>query len=361
MSNLMLPKLDGKGRPVEQFNIKAVVKYSGINAHTLRAWERRYGVIKPARESNGRRMYSLAEAERLKILAELVSLGHAIGNLSRLSDSELRSLFRRLAHYPESSERSAQSVSEATAGRRPSGKPLKLVTTPEEISVSCQRVLDVLSNFELENLHSELLRAKAQHSVRSFVLDVALPLVGLVGDLVNAGKMSIAQEHALSSILRVQLGEIIYTLRRSESPVSSSAEFRPFSVVMATQDGDLHEFGILMSAVLCAANGVQCHYLGANLPAKPLAEAAAMLRADAVLVGRTSVMERRMKGSDQLDYLRSLHAAMPIQTEIWVGGGLECDLASVASADQSREVRYMRSLQELDRYLQGVTRSHHDA
>lgn len=328
---------------MEQFNIKAVVKYSGINAHTLRAWERRYGVIKPARESNGRRMYSLAEAERLKILAELVGLGHAIGNLSRLEDGELRTLYRRLAH------------TEAEAA------PVKLVTTPEEISGSCKRVLDVLSNFELEKLHSELVRAKAQHSVRSFVLDVALPLVRLVGDLVIDGKMSIAQEHALSAILRVQLGEIVYSLRRGENQVAGHSSGRLFSVVMATQDGDLHEFGILMSAVLCAANGVHCHYLGANLPAQPLAEAAAMLRADAVLVGRTPVLQRRMKGSDQLEYLQSLHAAMPHQTAIWVGGGLECDLAGVTGGDQTREVRYMRSLQELDRYLQGVTRTHHDA
>ncbi|MEY4632499.1 MAG: hypothetical protein RIQ81_2619 [Pseudomonadota bacterium] len=339
---------------MEQFNIKAVVKYSGINAHTLRAWERRYGVIKPAREGNGRRMYSPAEAERLKMLAHLVGLGHAIGNLSRLSDSELRALYRRSAYSPKGEEtRDAEGAT---------GRPLKLVTTPEDISRSCKKVLDILSNFELEKLHVELERAKAQHSVRSFVLDVVLPLVVLVGDLVLAGRMSIAQEHALSAILRVQLGEIVGSLRRGpENHQDGQPVRRPFSVVMATQDGDLHEFGILMSAVLCAASGVQCHYLGANLPARPLAEAAAILRADAVLVGRTTVLERRMKGSDQIDYLRDLHANMPEGIRIWVGGGLECELSQVTAGDAGREVRYMRSLQELDAHLQEITRDRFDA
>jgi DNA-binding transcriptional MerR regulator len=334
---------------MEQYNIKAVVKYSGINAHTLRAWERRYGVIKPARESNGRRMYSANEAERLKMLAALVSLGHAIGNLARLTDDELRGLYRRLVLNP--------SPEKPESGR---SRSLKLVTTPEAISGSCQRVLDVLASFELEKLHHELLRAKAQHSARSFVLDVALPLVITVGERVQAGKMSIAQEHALSAILRAQLGEIIYSLRRGidfESGEPDAGPKKDFKVTMAAQDGDLHEFGILMSAVLCAVYGVRCHYLGPNLPAQSLAEAATILGSDAVLVGRTAVLDRRMKGSEQLDYLRDLHRMLPSATRIWVGGALECDWSQVTSGDAAREVRYIRSLNEFDSWLQGLTRS----
>ena len=331
---------------MEQFNIKAVVKYSGINAHTLRAWERRYGVIKPARESNGRRMYTPEEAERLKMLASLVAHGHAIGNLARLTDDELRSLHRRLVNAPVGDGQEAGH-----------SRPLKLVTTPEAISESCQRVLDVLSNFELEKLHNELLRAKAQHSARSFVLDVALPLVVTVGERVLSRKMSIAQEHALSAILRVQLGDIVYSLRRGVDLEGVSSAPGSFKITMAAQDGDLHEFGILMSAVLCAVYGVRCHYLGPNLPAQPLAEAAAILGSDAVLVGRTAVLDRRMKGSEQIDYLRDLDRMLPAGTQIWVGGALECDLSKVTSGDGAREVRYIRSLQEFDAWLRKLTQS----
>ena len=335
---------------MEQFNIKAVVKYSGINAHTLRAWERRYGVIKPARESNGRRMYTPDEAERLKMLAELVAHGHAIGNLARLTDEELRALHRRLINAP-----AADGVEAERA------RPLKLVTTPQAISESCQRVLDVLSNFELEKLHNELLRAKAQHSARSFVLDVALPLVITVGERVLTRKMSIAQEHALSAILRVQLGDIVYSLRRGVDFEGAPSDARSFKVTMAAQDGDLHEFGILMSAVLCAVYGVRCHYLGPNLPAQPLAEAATILRSDAVLVGRTGVLDRRMKGSEQIDYLRDLDRMLPAGTQIWVGGALECDLSQVTAGDGARQVRYIRSLQEFDAWLRKLTQPVPDA
>ena len=324
---------------LEQFNIKAVVKYSGINAHTLRAWERRYGVIQPVRGTSGRRMYSIQEAERLRALGQLVSHGHTISNLARMSDEDLRSLIWR------------SSTDSADEQRSVAGKTRKLLTTPEAISESCGRVLDVLSTFELEKLHAELLRAKAQHSARSFVLDVALPLVVMVGERVLAGKLSIAQEHAFSSILKLQLGEIIFSLRNG-SGLSHDSKSGDYSVVLATQDGDLHEFGILMSAVLCSAYGVRCHYLGPNLPAKPLAEAAGILRSSAVLVGRTAVLNRKMKGSEQAEYLRELDGLMPAGIELWIGGALECDLSQVGADDGARTIRYIRSLQDLDGHLQ---------
>ncbi len=324
---------------MEQFNIKAVVKFSGINAHTLRAWERRYGVIKPVRGTSGRRMYSVREAERLRILGQLVTHGHTISNLARMSEEDLRSLLWRVSK-------------EASDDQKPvAGKIRKLVTTPEAISESCGRVLDVLSNFELEKLHAELLRAKVQHSARSFVLDVALPLVVMIGERVLAGKLSIAQEHAFSAILKLQLGEIIFSLRNGGG-LSDESTGGDYSVTLATQDGDLHEFGILMSAVLCSAYGIRCQYLGPNLPAKPLAEAAGILRSSAVLVGRTAVLSRKMQGSEQADYLRELDRLMPAGIELWVGGALECDLNQVAADDGARTIRYIRSLHDLDSHLQ---------
>lgn len=328
---------------MESFNIKAVATYSGINAHTLRAWERRYGVIKPVRESNGRRRYSVAEAERLKTLAQLAKLGHAIGNLARLTDEELRALLHR------SFKRQAD-VNEHDGVDHRERRPLKLVTTPEAISESCQRVLRVLADFNLDRLHRELTRAKAQHSVRSFVLDVALPLVVKVGVCVQSGQMSIAQEHALSAVLKSLLGEMMYSLQSDQS--DRAAAENTFTVTLATQDGDMHEFGILMAGVLCAVHGVRCHYLGPDLPAASLVEAVNMLGGDVVLIGRTAVLSRGVRASLQHEYLSELHRALPDSVRIWVGGGLECDLAHIAGGSQaSRDMRYMRSLHEFEESL----------
>ena len=329
---------------MEQFNIKAVVKYSGINAHTLRAWERRYAVIKPIRATNGRRMYSVQEAERLRIIAQLVSYGHAISNLSRLTDDERLSLLRHVG-------------SEACDEKKSNIKQIrKLVTTPEAISASCRAILNILSNFELEKLHTELRRAKAQHTARSFVFDVASPLLKQIGNQVMLGQLSIAQEHAFSALMKVLLAEIIFSLRRGHGLSGESAD-DAFTVTLATQDGDLHEFGILMSAVLCSIYGVRCHYLGPNLPAQPLAEAAELLRSSAVLLGRTSVLSRQLKGSEQVDYLGDLHRLMPLGIEMWIGGSLECDLKEVAADDGGRTIRYIRSLQDLDSHLLKLTNS----
>lgn len=328
---------------MESFNIKAVASFSGINAHTLRAWERRYGVIKPGREANGRRRYTVVEAERIKTLAQLSKVGHSIGNLAQLSDEELRSLLRRSF---KANVNDPHGAVEQQNGR----KPLKLVTTPEAISESCHRVLTVLANFNFDRLHRELLRAKAQHSVRSFVLDVALPLVIEVGVRVQNGSMSIAQEHALSAMLKFMLGEAMYSL---QSDHDEQVKDDAVSITVTTQDGDLHEFGILMAGVLCALHGVRCHYLGPDLPAGALVEAVKILASDVVLVGRTAVLARGAQSSQQIDYLADLDAALPKHVQVWVGGGLECDLAQIGGqSGTTRMLRYMRSLHEFEAAVQ---------
>ena len=62
---------------------------TGIGVHTLRAWEKRYGVVNPERNSNGRRYYSDEDIEKLKNIAKLTKNGEQISVISRYSDEEL--------------------------------------------------------------------------------------------------------------------------------------------------------------------------------------------------------------------------------------------------------------------------------
>lgn len=52
------------------FNLKAVVRETGIKAETLRAWERRYGILRPARSSGGHRLYSRRDIDTLRWLKQ---------------------------------------------------------------------------------------------------------------------------------------------------------------------------------------------------------------------------------------------------------------------------------------------------
>lgn len=79
---------------LERFSISALAGIVGVPVETLRTWERRYGVPVPEREKGGRRQYTLAEVERLRIVVQLVHHGERVRDLAGL---ELASLAERLA------------------------------------------------------------------------------------------------------------------------------------------------------------------------------------------------------------------------------------------------------------------------
>jgi len=76
------------------YPIRAAAKLAGLTPDTLRAWERRYRAVVPARGQRGR-LYSEAQVSRLRWLRDAVSAGHAIGQVASLSDQDIRGLLNR--------------------------------------------------------------------------------------------------------------------------------------------------------------------------------------------------------------------------------------------------------------------------
>lgn len=72
------------------YRIAAVSKETGVPIATVRMWERRYGVVSPARSSGNSRLYSRQDIERLSLLKLAVDAGHAIGTVANLTDDQLR-------------------------------------------------------------------------------------------------------------------------------------------------------------------------------------------------------------------------------------------------------------------------------
>ena len=58
--------------------IRVVARLTGLTTHVIRAWERRYGAVKPVRTDAGARLYDDAAVERLQLLKALVDTGEAI-------------------------------------------------------------------------------------------------------------------------------------------------------------------------------------------------------------------------------------------------------------------------------------------
>src|SRR5690349_20181223 len=214
----------------QRYPIQAVSRMTGLSLDTLRAWERRYAVVSPARGQRGR-LYTDRQVNRLKQLAGLVERGHTISEIAALGDAALQRLGATESPMPA-----------ATAGPAVDIEPLR-------------RAIDL---YDRDAIDAFLARHAMLLSPPEFILGIVAPALRDVGDRWADGVICPAQEHLFSGNVRGLLGALLRALPQ-----------RPHgrTTVFATPSGDRHELGLLCAAVLAAWAGHAVTYLGADLPA----------------------------------------------------------------------------------------------
>jgi hypothetical protein len=220
---------------------------------------------------------------------------------------------------------------------------------PSVGSVVLDQCLNALKTYDLVHINSEFEAARLLFSAKDFVNLLAVPLIRRVGEMVLNGSFSIAQEHALSAVLRSQMMQILFNVRNSLAVRSFTRKDLPQGDIfaVATQEGDLHEFGALAASIIVAANGHIPHYFGANMPVKPLADAANAIHSKVVIVGVTYIPDEMRIMSDQ-EFAMELEMTLAAGTEIWWGG--HANISDDFFAAHPRQ-RRLGSLLELDSLL----------
>lgn len=325
---------------MSQLTVRTMSKLSGVSAHTLRAWEKRYGALKPSRTQGGQRAYNMNDLERLRRLKRITELGYSIGQVAHLPDAELSNLLK-------GAEGAIEVVSRAELGSTVlPGLEFKNIITPMTALSAQERqpiegIINNLAEFKLDEVYRSLTAARMRYGAHEFALKIASPILKEIGVLVDRGSMSISQEHAFSALLRDQLGYLIQS-----SKVSSSKD----SVVFATSEGDLHDFGILLGQVLCLSHGLKTHNLGANLPLESLIFAVQALRVDHIVVSFADLPPGVMKVSP-VEFVKTLRSRVPKYTTIIIAGrGLTHEML----ASLSQVAIYTDSLADLDNIFKRI-------
>jgi methanogenic corrinoid protein MtbC1 len=312
----------------KSFSIQFVSKITKLNSHTIRAWEKRYKAIVPHRDENGRRVYSQTNIDKLIKLHALVSLGNAISDIAKLDDKSLDEMYHNYAHQLDSAIPAVMAE-----------EPTTSIKTPISIDYNLllQNLTLALSHFKLDIISHELDKVKKSISTRDFALNVLQPILGEVGSQVDSGILSIGQEHALSAILKFHIGQMIYKV--IDVPPKSKN-----TLIIATPEGELHEFGIMIAALLCIHYGIKFYYLGPNLPASALADTIKQIKPEIVILGvsRNYANQSTIGIENYLDQLTSL---MPSKTKVWVGG------VKIDSKKRPALVETISTLQLLDNQL----------
>ncbi|MBW3570365.1 MAG: MerR family transcriptional regulator [Gemmatimonadetes bacterium] len=258
------------------YRIKRVAHLTGINPATLRAWERRYGLVAPDRTGSGYRLYTDEDVAMLSRIKILVDEGLTIG--------------------------------EAISRVRRGAEPLPADAGGPSIRDVRFRMLEALVSFDRRgalDAYQDVLRLPPERRVE----EVLLPVLRQVGELWEANECGVGEEHFASAFIREKLAGIIEDL--------DTGAARGPEAVCAGVPGELHECGLMAAAIHLATRGWRVVYLGTNVP---IEEIRRILRQRRPALFCTSVVNT-MGIADFRDLARALREAAPAETEVVIGGG----------------------------------------
>jgi methanogenic corrinoid protein MtbC1 len=263
--------------------IQVVSKRTGLSQDVIRAWERRHRAVSPGRSGTARRLFSDDEVDRLVLLRRATILGRRIGDVAHLPTEELRALV-------EADEAATNRVPQAATAAATAHSPLA--------HAHLDACLDGLRRFDPTQLESALGNAALALAPVVLIERVLAPLMRQIGEMWQAGSLSIRHEHMATVLVRALLG----TLRAAYTMPRPGPE-----IVVTTPAGQIHEVGALMAAVTAAAAGWRVAYLGPNMPAEEIASAVVARRAKAVALSLV-FPEDDPKLPDEIRRLRGLLA-----------------------------------------------------
>ena len=283
---------------VDEHPIGVASERTGISPHVLRVWERRYRAIEPTRTDGGRRLYSDADIERLRLMALATAAGRGISQVANLPTKELARLVR--------DDEEARRQLGTTRRARTSG-----TTASDDVAAARARAraLDAVG------LERVLRRSAALVGAGAFIDTVATPLLKEIGEQRNAGELAPGEEQLVLVALRRVIEGIVPVLI-----VSGDAP----NLLVATPVGDRHEIEAVMATAGAAIEGWRVTYLGPGVPVSEIAVAAASTSARAV-----SVTVPRAGNNDLLlQELRVLRGRLAARVPLLAGGAGALEIAA---------------------------------
>jgi methanogenic corrinoid protein MtbC1 len=215
---------------------------SGVSPELLRAWERRYGLLRPERSTGGLRLYGPTDLERVRRMRQHLADGLAAAEAAALA-----------------------------AGPLPAAEAGSSVVSP----VALRRELhDAVVAFDEHRVQTILDGVLAASSLDVLLRDVVLPFLEDLGQGWERGQVSIAQEHFASSVLRGRLLGLARGWGHGFGP----------RAVLACPPGEYHDLGLLAFGLALRARGWRIAYLGAHTPVETVAEAADALEPELVVL-----------------------------------------------------------------------------
>lgn len=302
-------------------SIKLAAQRTGLSAHVIRMWEKRYDAVTPNRTDTKRRLYSDEDIERLGLLRSATVAGHRIGDIAQLPTERLREL----------------------SDNAPS-TPARNAAPPSTADDTINAALEATRAFDVAGLQSTLEHGAVAFGLQGLLQRVIAPLARHIGDQWADGTLTAAHEHFATGSISAYLERQAHSFAAGQSA--------PLLVVV-TPAGQLHELGAIMTSTTARAVGWRVVYLGASLPAPEIAGAATSKGARAVALSLV------YPGDDpalpgELQFLRKL---LPPEIAIIAGGRVASNYAPTLEAIGAHRSEDLSAFVALLNRLRGVAPS----
>lgn len=242
------------------YNLKAVLKETGLSADALRAWERRYGLPMPERTPGGHRIYSEYDIETVKWLKARQAEGLSISRAAELWKEMAAEGTDPLAEYPPPESAAA------TEGL-PAGEA--------RIEILRGNWLEASLAFDEIKAEETLNQAFALYPVETVCTAILQSGLSELGEMWYAGKASVQQEHFASALAMRRLNALLAAAARAT---------RRQTVLLGCAPDEGHSFAILLLSLLLRRRGLEVVYLGASVPVERLRETSAAIQPDLIVL-----------------------------------------------------------------------------
>jgi DNA-binding transcriptional MerR regulator len=259
---------------------------TGVTPELLRAWERRYGLLRPARSAGGFRLYSEADERRVELMRAHLQRGLAAAEAARRAADEAASV-------PGAAENGAAELEDAARALR-----------------------SALDSFAEADGQAALDRLLGGFTIETVLRDVVIPYLSELGERWADGEATVAQEHFASNVLRGRLLGLARGWDSGEGP----------RALLACAPGELHDLGLIAFGLALRRRGWRITFLGPDTPTDTLVDTTRQLEPALVVVSATA----RRRVAPLVDILARLgrHTRVAI-----AGAGSSPSLADQAQAE----------------------------
>jgi DNA-binding transcriptional MerR regulator len=218
------------------FSIRDLENLSGIKAHTIRIWEKRYNLLSPKRTSTNIRNYSLASLQKLLNITLLYNNGYKISKIAKVPENEIPLLVKEIVARNSFKNHAINAFKLA------------------------------MVNFDQTMFFNTYNRLLADKSFRDIFNDVFIPLLNELGLLWQTDTISPSHEHFITNLIKQKI--IVNTEKlQSNEPTRQDKTF-----VLFLPENEIHELGLLFVNYEIILRGYKSIYLGQTVPTESLTD-----------------------------------------------------------------------------------------